>query len=128
MTFNIYEQEKEPYIEAQKTRFLPDKVMHPDPKTAIVTLNLCNDVEGGITYTTAANHLSTQVSKLPEFNHVRNIGAVNNFKDGEINMDHYDNWNALTQDQKDKVLVECRHSGINKKKGKGKAAGTTAKA
>ena len=78
--FNIYEQEDEPMEEDAKIRFIFRKVQHPvlDKTIEALKATIATSPAGTITYTTAANHLSTAVSEIPEFlAKSRTVSALN---------------------------------------------------
>ena len=65
--FNIYQKEGEAMKEDAKLRFLFDKTQHPSLTATVAVLEAPITAGATISYTTAANHLSTAVSKLTEF-------------------------------------------------------------
>lgn len=64
--FNIFEEEKEAITDPAKVRILLKKVEHPQLQDAIGALRVRATIGGGITFTECANHLSAQVSELPD--------------------------------------------------------------
>ena len=72
--FNIYEEEGEEFTENAKLRELFKQVQHPQLQDTIKALKVRFDMEG-ITYTQAANHLTTTVSELPEYHLTRKVSA-----------------------------------------------------
>ena len=83
--FNIYEKEGEAMTEDAKLRFLFDKTQHPTLAAQVAALEAQITAGANISYTTAANHLSTAVSRLPEFlSKNRVIGAVTSSGTGSI--------------------------------------------
>ena len=64
--FNIYEKEREEMSEEAKIRFLFRKVQHTGLRSYINTLKFSQTAGTIISYTIAANHLSTATSELPE--------------------------------------------------------------
>ena len=119
--FNIYEKEGEAMTEDAKLRFLFDKTQHPTLTAQVAALEAQITAGANISYTTAANHLSTAVSKLPEFlSKNRVIGAVTSSgtgsiykEDGSIKADQYiPNWNELSAEDRSKVMAERKRLNI----------------
>ena len=54
-------------IDNAKVWFLYKRVQHPGFKNAIEALNTMQMMVTDVTYTMAANHISTEVSQLPEY-------------------------------------------------------------
>lgn len=119
--YNIFEKEKEPMTDAAKVRFLFQKVEHTSLKGAIEALRAQQTAGTTITYTMAANHLSTSVSELPEFiAKNRNISALGtggsgqgqdngegiHNSDGSIRTGFITNWNSLSKEDRNKVFAE----------------------
>ena len=137
--FNIYETEGEPMAEDAKIRFLFKNVQHPGLQTAIAALRVQMNLGTVVTYTMAANHLSTTVSELPE--HIaknRNVSGVSTDpdkkgspdiynNDGYIITGHIHNWRKLTQHDRDIVMNERKRrrttGGKGGKGGKGNGNG-----
>ena len=64
--FNIFADQKEPYTEDMKVRFIFRTVNHPLVLAAIEALKVRESIsQEGLTFTKAANHLAAQVSVLP---------------------------------------------------------------
>ena len=63
--FNIYEKEGEEMSDEAKVRFLFRKIQHAGFRSSINALKATQTTGTFISYTMAANHLSTAVSKLP---------------------------------------------------------------
>ena len=63
--FNIYEKEGEEMSDEAKVRFLFQKVQHAGLRSSSDALKATQTTGTVISYTMAANHLSTAVSKLP---------------------------------------------------------------
>ena len=61
-----------------KVRFLFRKVQHTGLRSSIKTLKASQKTGMTISYTMAANHLSTATSELPEYiaNNARNVSGV----------------------------------------------------
>jgi hypothetical protein len=111
--FNIYQHEDEPLTEDAKVRYLFKRVQHPGLQNAIEALKTQQTLGTVITYTTAANHLSTAVSELPDYiSKNRNISQLGvRFsddtsgnpesstiykEDGKINTGFIPNWRSLS--------------------------------
>ena len=114
----IYDKEGEPWTDAALLRFLFEKVQHPSLRVVIESLKAQQTTGTQVSYTMAANHLSTAVSELPEYiAKNRNIGAVQKGdtqdsgegifnSDGSIRTGYISNWNSLTKEEKNKVFAE----------------------
>ena len=76
--FIIYEKEGKEMSDEAKVRFLILKVQHAGLRSSIDALNATQTTGTVISYTMAANHLSTAVSKLPEYlaQSARNVSVV----------------------------------------------------
>ena len=76
--FNIYKEEQDEFSENAKIRELFKRVQHPQLQDTVKALKVPFDMEG-LTYTQAANHLTTAVSKLPvtEFQSKRTLSNPN---------------------------------------------------
>lgn len=138
--YNIYEKEDEEMSEDAKIRFLFKRVQHPSLQGAVEALKARLATNDAITYTQAANHLSTAVSELPEFlAKNRNIssiasGAGSDAKkaspsivnaDGTIITGHIPTWRNLSQDDRNIVMAERERLGLGKgKSGKSKSSKT----
>ena len=127
--YNIYEKEKEAMSEDAKIRFLFKKVQHPNLQSAIEALKARLATNDAVTYTQAANHLSTAVSELPEFlAKNRNICGVNSGTtttptntssgiynaDGSIITGHIPTWRSLSLADRNLVFAERERLGIGK--------------
>lgn len=114
----IYDKEGEPWTDAALLRFLFEKVQHPGLRVVIESLKAQQTTGTQLSYTMAANHLSTAVSELPEYiAKNRTIGAVQKGgtqdsgegifnPDGSIKTGYISNWNSLTKEEKNKVFAE----------------------
>ena len=133
--YNIYEKEGEPMSEEAKIRFLFKRVQHNDLKPALEALKARQATNVDITYTQAANHISTAVSELPEYaSKNRNISGVNTGNDtssgsssihnadGSIITGHIPSWRSLSAADRAKVHAERERIGISKRKDSGKGA------
>ena len=136
--FNIYEKEGEEMADEAKVRFLFRKVQHAGLRSSIDALKATQTTGTVITYTMAANHLSTAVSELPEYlaKNARNVSGVqtnngggggNNSgvynADGSINTGHIPNWKSLSFQERKIVIDERKRTGIRYKKKSGAGAG-----
>ena len=65
--YNIYDKEKEPMSDDAKLRFSFRKVLHPGLARKVDALRVKQATDAALTYTKAANHLSTAVSELPDY-------------------------------------------------------------
>lgn len=138
--YNIYIKENDPMSKDANIRFLFRKVHHPGLQGAIEALKARLATNDAITYTQAANHISTAVSELLEFlpkNH--NISGVSTAKpgsaskgdpsiyndDGSIITGHIPTWHNLTPADCSIVHAERKCLGVARNKGKGSANGNT---
>ena len=122
--YNIYEKEGEPMPDDAKTRFLFKRVQHSGLRGAIEALRAQMTAGVVVSYTMAANHLSTAVSELPEFLHKnRNISGVARSEsshggiynsDGTIITGHIPNWRNLSPEERNLVKQERRKSNSNR--------------
>ncbi len=122
--FNIYEKEGEPMADDAKVRFLFKKVQHNGLESAKAALKAQQTTGTRVTYNTAANHLATAVSELPEYiqknRNVSAVGANSGQKgsdaiynsDGSINTGHIPTWRSLSRADKDIVTHERKRLGI----------------
>ena len=124
--FNIYEKEGEAMMEDAKLRFLFKKTQHPTLSAQVAALEAQFTASATISYTTAANHLSTAVSKLPEFlskNCV--IGATTSSTSGSIYRadssiianQYISKWNELSVEDCTKIMAERKRLNIRLSKG-----------
>ena len=125
--FNIFDKEGEPMEEEAKIRFLFKKVQNNDLQKSVEALKAQQTTSppGTVTYVTAANHLSTAVSELPEYiSRSRNVSqvtwsdtknpAIHN-ADGSIKTGEIPDWTTLTYNDKKKVFAERKRLGIRYK-------------
>jgi hypothetical protein len=140
--YNIYEKEGDPMSEDSRIRFLFKKVQHPGLQGAIEALKARLATNDAITYTQAANHISTSVSELPEFlSKNRNISGLYTDKpgsdgkkgdpaiyndDGSINTGHIPTWRNLTPADRSIVHAERKRLGVGKNKGNRKSGNDNA--
>ncbi|KAI2496708.1 hypothetical protein MHU86_17804 [Fragilaria crotonensis] len=142
--FNIYEEEGEPMTEQAKVRMLLSKVEHPQLKEAVGALRVRASMDG-TTFTECANHLSAQVSELPDnqvnrkvagantdrgkttpaAKRIRGGGSTNTNKrkgikmpDGSIWTGFYSDWDQLSKEDRQTVIdtrIENKSKGGRKR-------------
>jgi hypothetical protein len=146
--FNIFEEENEVISDQAKVRILLKKVEHPQLQDAIGALRVRATIGGGITFTECANHLSAQVSELPDHHQItprkvsgassnrigkssvskRTRGANGNgggkrngihMPDGSVWTGFYSDWDQLSKEDR-QTVINTRVS--NKTKGGRKVA------
>ena len=127
--FIIYEKEGEPMTEEAKVRFLFRKIQHTGLRSSIDALKAQQTAGTEISYTIAANHLTTAVSELPEYisKNSRNISGVQRDgteakgsdaiynADGTINTGRIQGWHSLSFKDKKIVYDERKRLGITPK-------------
>ena len=64
--FTLFKENKDPYSDAMKLRFLYDTIKHPQLMTTVSTLQVGQISGNTVSFTGACNHLATMVSKFPE--------------------------------------------------------------
>ena len=74
--FNIFETEGEPVTEQAKIRYLLKKVEHPQLQSAVENLRFTSSKDSTTTFTECANHLSSHVSTLPDYQLNRKVAAA----------------------------------------------------
>ena len=127
--YNIYDKEGDPMSDEAKVRFLFKRIQNSSLRAAIEALKAQMTSGTNITYTMAANHLSTAVSELPDFisKNNRNVSAVGTTgnggssadiynPDGSIITGHIPNWRSLSQADRDIVKAERKRLGTKGKK------------
>ena len=139
--FNIFQEEGAELLENAKLRDLLKPMQHPQLQDTVKALKVLFDIEG-LTYTQAVNHLSAAVSELAKYQMARKglvvtciRGGGNAPKDldgiqmpnGTIYTGYYKNWNALSQEDKDKVLAQRKKRGIDKSHNSNKGKGNKRK-
>ena len=83
MMYNIYDTHGKKMGEDTKFRFLFCKITHVGLSNAIEAMKakIPTESPGMVTYTTVANHLSTEVSELPDFiaknRNISSVGGTN---------------------------------------------------
>ena len=141
--FNIFQEEGEELTENAKVRELLKRVQHNQRQDTIKALRVQFDLDG-ISYTEAANHLTSAVSEHPEYilacrvsslKRIRGGGSdkgKNKFKwdsiyadDGTIFAGYYSNWKSFSKEDRDKVIAEWKKKntpGVAKNENKRKLA------
>ena len=125
--FNIYKEEGEEMTENTKLRELFKRTKLPQLLESVKALQVRYDMDG-LTYTHAANHLTTAVSKLPDYQMARRVSNVKTGSgqsskptrvhhdgnsiyatDGTIWTGHYDEWATMKDSDKEKITAEREH-------------------
>jgi hypothetical protein len=127
--FNIFEEEDEQMTEQAKVRMLLKKVEHPQLQDAVGALRVRASIDG-VTFTECANHLSAQVSELPDHQSSRKLSATGSDRskssdrpkrirgggpgnekrkgihmpDGSVWTGFYDDWAQLSKDERQTVM------------------------
>ena len=140
-TFNIFGEENEPMTEQAKVRMLLKKVEHPQLQDAIGALRVRATMDG-ITFTECANHLSAQVSELPDHQSSRKLSATGSDRykgsdpkrirgggpgaskrngihmpDGSVWTGFYSDWNQLSKEDRQTVMdTRVKNKGKSTKK------------
>jgi len=131
--YSIYGKEGEPMPDDAKTCVLFKRVQHSGLRGAIETLRAQMTAGVAVSYTMAANHLSTAVSELPEYLHKnRNVSSVarqgrNNNEnsdgiynsDGTIKTGHIPNWRNLSPTERDLEKQERKKTGKDRNENMG---------
>ena len=123
--FNIFEEENEKMEEDAKIRFLFNKIQHPGLQAPIEAMRARIATSATpVSYTTVANHMSTAVSRLPEFISMnRNISGLQTGRDtnedsgirnadGSIKTGFIPGWKDLSNDDKKTVYEERKRLGV----------------
>ena len=129
--FNIYEKQGEPMLEDAKVRFLYQRTQHSGLHGHVQALKASITTGTAVSYTAAANHLSTAVSELPDYiathrkvsglatetgSELSNGGIYN--ADGTIAADKYiPHWEDLSKEERQKVINERKRLKIKLGKG-----------
>ena len=122
--YNIFQEEGEELTENAKVRELLKHVQHNQLQDTVKALWVWFDLDG-ISYTEAANHLTSAVSELPEYLLARHVSSLkhihgggsdkgkNKFKwdsiyadDGTIFTGYYSNWKSFSKEDRNKVIAE----------------------
>ena len=129
--FNIFQEEGEEHTENAKVRELLKRVQNNQLQDTVKALRVRFDIDG-ISYTEAANHLTSAVSELPEYLLAHRISSLkrirgggsekgkNKFKWDSIDADvgtiftgYYSNWKSLSKEDRDKVIAEWKKKNTN---------------
>ena len=130
--FNIFKEEGEQLTENAKVRELFKCVQHTQLQDTVKALRVRYDIDG-FTYTEVANHLTAQVSELPEFQLAQHVSAVKHVcgggkgkhkrdsiytEDGTIFTGYYSNFMSFSKEEHDKVIAEreCKNGKKNDKR------------
>lgn len=127
--FNLFEKEGEEYSEAMKLRFLLERVQHPELKAAIAAIKVANSRGEETTFTTAANHLASELSSTQDFQTSQqrrsNVSVITQgegsggiYRDGKIFTGFHKDWNKLSKEDRDKVEAERVRLGVSKRRPK----------
>ena len=65
--FTLFEENKQPYSDAMKLRFLYDTIKHPQFMTTVSTSQVGKMAGNTLSFIDACGHLATMVSKFPEY-------------------------------------------------------------
>ena len=114
-----------------KVRELLKRVQNNQLQDTVKALRVRSDIDG-ISYTEAANHLTSAVSELPEYLLARCVSSLkrirgggsekgkNKFKQDSIHADkgtiftgYYSNWKSLSKEDRDKVIAEWKKKNTN---------------
>ena len=113
--FNIFEKEGEPMEDEAKLRFLFKKTKCDRLQKTVEALKVQQRTNPElVSFTTAANHLATAVSELPEYILARrNVSGVTSQatiynSDGSIKTGEIDGWVNITHGDRQKVWAERR--------------------
>ena len=129
--FNIFQEEGEELTKNAKVHELLKRVQNNQLQDTVKALRVRFDIDG-ISYTEAANHLTSAVSELPEYLLARRVSSLkrirggglekgkNKFKrdsiyadDGTIFTGYYSNWKSLPKEDRDKVIAERKKKNTN---------------
>ena len=130
--FNIFQEEGEELTENAKVRELLKRVQNNQLQDTVNALRVRFDIDG-ISYTEAANHLTSAVSELPEYQLARRVSSPkrirggglekgkNKFKRDSIYADddtiftgYYSNWKSLPKEDRDKVIAERKKKNTSR--------------
>ena len=126
--FTFFENNKKPYSDAMKLRFLYDTIKHPKLITTVNTLQVGQISWNTVSFTGANGKLATMVSKFPESQITKwNVSFVEGYcgrkgrhakvpnnlvgicaGNGEIYTGYYANFFSLSKSNQEKVQDECR--------------------
>lgn len=82
--FNTFKKEGEEITEPAKVRMLLEKVEHPQLQNAVSTSRIRAQMDDP-SFTDCANHLSSVVSELPDYQSNRKISATDTNKKQKLN-------------------------------------------
>ena len=141
--FNIFQEQGEDLTENAKVFELMKPVQHNQLQDTVKALRVRFDLDG-ISYTEAANHLTSAVSELPEYLLARRVSILKRFRgggsekgknkfkrdgiyadDGTIFTGYYSNWKFISKEDRDKVIAEWEKKntlGVAKNENKCKLA------
>ena len=122
--FNIYKEEGEEMTENAKLREIFKHTKHPQLTESVKVLEVRYDMDG-LNYTQAANHLTTAVSKLRNYQMAHRVSndktaSTGGNKQGRVHRDgnyiyatdgtiwtgHYEEWATMKDADKEKVTAE----------------------
>ena len=63
--FTLFKENKEPYSDAMKLRFLYDTINHPRLMTTVSTLHVGQIAGNAVSFTDTCGNIATMVSKFP---------------------------------------------------------------
>ena len=128
--FNIFQKEGEELTENAKVRELLKHVQNNQLQDTVKALQVRFDLDG-ISYTEAANHLTSAVSELPMYllgcrvsslRRIRGGGSEkgkNKFErdsiyadNGTIFTGYYSNWKSFSKEDRDKVIAEQKKKNM----------------
>ena len=141
--FNIFQEEGEELTENAKVGELLKRVQNNQLQDTVKALWVRFDLDR-ISYTEAANHLTSAVSELPEYLLARRVSSLKRIRegglekgknkvkrdsiyadDGTIFTGYYSNWKSLSEEDRDKVIAERKKKnmpGVAKNNNKRKLA------
>ena len=79
--FTLFEENREPYSDAMKLRFLYDTIKHPQLMTVVSTIQVGQISGNTVSFTGACGYLATMVSNFPESEITkRNVSFVEGYR------------------------------------------------
>ena len=126
--FNIYDKEGEPILEDVKILLLFDRTQHASLQVQVEALKANITTGTPVTYTNAANHLTTAVYQIAEYVAKSRVAGATGTRTGNtgitdsdgnsINVDSWIlNWNQLSKGDRDNILPGRRNKGVKLWKG-----------
>ena len=111
-TFNLFEEEDQPFTELAKFRFLMEKVKNPQLESDISALKFKSGLGGtSLLFTDAVNLIATSVATLPESISKSRISSMNQtdasegaesiYRNGKMYTGNYKKFHALSQADRD---------------------------